>query len=287
MSRKAVSSFGGEAGGRGSRSPPQRSGDFTQGPLSLGLDGVVNPRIRKKILPLLEPVMKTGSYFQPPPWGSGRGSKVGKQLNEDFTSPLELPLHASRLVPLAGSFCHIEVFCRTNMRGRTPEARGLQGRRCTDLFKNLFSQRAEVPTSSPLDTASLRSLAKLSTDTCASSITGRFALGLSSITASSYPLGAPSLSGPSVDIVQQRPSIGFDSIQAGPSRGEILNAVDPLPPEMSEHGPASGPLDLLMAGDDELSDLDSEMPFSDNDEDYDPSPPPSGWVAKPTSSGAG
>ncbi|MEQ2209342.1 hypothetical protein XENOCAPTIV_028826, partial [Xenoophorus captivus] len=50
----------------------------------------------------------------------------------------------------------------------------------------------------------------------------------------------------------QAVSLTTDAV-AGPSRGEILDAVDPLPPEMSEHGPASGSLDLLMVGDDELS----------------------------------
>ncbi|MEQ2242678.1 hypothetical protein ILYODFUR_038448 [Ilyodon furcidens] len=81
-------------------------------------------------------------------------------------------------------------------------------------------------------------------------------------------------------------SLTTDAV-AGPSWGEIFDAVDPLPPEMSEHCPASGPLDFVMAGDDELSDLDLEIPFLGNSEDYDPSPPPSGRVAKPTSSGAG
>ncbi|MEQ2282210.1 hypothetical protein AMECASPLE_038174 [Ameca splendens] len=47
MIRKAASSFSGEASRGGGRRPPHRSSVFSQGPLSLGLDGV-DPRIREK-----------------------------------------------------------------------------------------------------------------------------------------------------------------------------------------------------------------------------------------------
>uniref|UniRef100_A0A087X675 Uncharacterized protein n=1 Tax=Poecilia formosa TaxID=48698 RepID=A0A087X675_POEFO len=66
---------------------------------------------------------------------------------------------------------------------------------------------------------------------------------------------------------------------AGTTWGEILDSVDPLPSEVPELGLESCLLDFLVTGDCEFSDSESELPFSDNDEDYDPSPPLSGRVA--------
>uniref|UniRef100_A0A096M526 Uncharacterized protein n=1 Tax=Poecilia formosa TaxID=48698 RepID=A0A096M526_POEFO len=74
---------------------------------------------------------------------------------------------------------------------------------------------------------------------------------------------------------------------AGTSWGEILNSVDPLPSEVAELCFESCSLDFPVTGDCEFSDSEPELPFLDNDEDYDPSPPLSGRVAKPAPSGAG
>lgn len=90
---------------------------------------------------------------------------------------------------------------------------------------------------------------------------------------------------PTQEPADQAVSLPTDA-EAGPSWGEILDSVDPLPREMPELGIASSQLDLLFEGDEELSDLESELPFSDNDEDYDPAPAPSVRIAKPAPPGS-